>query len=502
MEQRPTANALYGGTKSELERLVKDASELTGQALDPTKFSDIITAIHAVQENLGITGTTAKEATETIQGSIGMAKASWENWLTALGRDDVDMSSMTDQLLESLGYVAQNVGPSIKQIMSQIIQALPEMLSGAVTTLGPALAELLVGAWNMASQTLGNFGIQLPEINSGQVMQTIQTVIDTLSGIAETIGPIIQTVASAVGQIFTAVGPQIASFAEVMGPAITNFINEAIPPLSSALQAILPALMTIAQTILPPLVSFASALFPIIAQLANVIGGILVSAVQMLSPFIALILDIFTGLAPIIQIVTSILSSIANVIMGALTSALNWLQGPLQIVSGFFDTLGGAIQNAANFIGDLIGRIGEVGDAIANSSFGQFVGGAVSTIGGFLGFAKGGFTTGPYIAGEDPRYPNEAVISFNPAYRAANVRYWERAGHMLGVSGVSSRAATASVATGGATYDFSGMTFAPKVEVRGNASKEDIVAAIKQCEGDFVDFVLDALASRQEAVYA
>ena len=89
----------YGGTKKEIERLVADAEKLTGQALDPSKFSDIITAIHAVQENLGITGTTALEASTTIEGSLNMAKAAWSNLLTGIADDNADFSGLVDNFV-------------------------------------------------------------------------------------------------------------------------------------------------------------------------------------------------------------------------------------------------------------------------------------------------------------------------------------------------------------------------------------------------------------------
>ena len=106
----------YGGTKEEMQRLIADANKFRaeqGKTADLTieSYADIVEAIHTVQEEMGITGTTAKEASTTISGSIGMAKAAWTNFLTGLGRDDVDFSQLTTQLLESIGTVAKNVAP-------------------------------------------------------------------------------------------------------------------------------------------------------------------------------------------------------------------------------------------------------------------------------------------------------------------------------------------------------------------------------------------------------
>lgn len=146
----------YGGTKSELERLVADAEKLTGQALDPAKFSDVITAIHAVQDNLGITGTTAKEAATTIEGSIGMMKAAWDNLLVGIANENGDLGSLIYEFADTVKIAASNILPRVEIILggiSQLIadmgpiiaQALPEMISAVLPSLVSAGAQLLVG---------------------------------------------------------------------------------------------------------------------------------------------------------------------------------------------------------------------------------------------------------------------------------------------------------------------------------------------------------------------
>lgn len=146
----------YGGTKSELERLVADAEKLTGQALDPAKFSDVITAIHAVQDNLGITGTTAKEAATTIEGSIGMMKAAWDNLLVGIANENGDLGSLIYEFAHTVETAASNILPRVEIILggiSQLIadmgpiiaQALPDMISAVLPSLISAGAQLLVG---------------------------------------------------------------------------------------------------------------------------------------------------------------------------------------------------------------------------------------------------------------------------------------------------------------------------------------------------------------------
>lgn len=173
----------YGGTQAEMKRLIADANKLRqeqGKNADLTidSYADVVEAIHTVQENMGITGTTAKEAATTISGSIGMAKAAWENFITGLGRDDVDFSQLTQQLLESIGAVATNVAPRVAQIGQGIITAFPVVLSGLGTVLAPVVSEALSTAWNIAVNALTGIGIHLPNVDSSQMLSGINAAMD------------------------------------------------------------------------------------------------------------------------------------------------------------------------------------------------------------------------------------------------------------------------------------------------------------------------------------
>lgn len=490
-------NVLYGGTKSELERLVKDANEYKesiGEVgdLSSDNFADVIQAINAIQRKIGITGTTAAEAMETIQGSVNMAKAAWDNWLTGLGRTDADMGALTDQLLESVGAVASNVGPVVGRIGQALATALPDALAGA---------------WNMAVGALGGMGIQLPTIDASQITAVFQPLADMASTVGPYIAQFAQTVLPAIGSALGPIVQLLASIVStvlppllaVLGPVISvlmQLVSAILPPLSAVISALLPPIMSIVQAVLPPLMSLIMTLMPIIQQIATVIGGILISAIQMLAPIVMQIFSI--GMNLLNSVIIPLLSPImqlAQMLLPQLMAAWNMLQGPINVIIGLFGSVLGVVNSVVSAIGSLIGKIGEAASALANSPIGQ----AVGAVGSFLGFARGGFTSGPYIAGEDPRYPNEAVISFNPAYRAQNLRYWAMAGHMLGAS--PSVQASTSTGGGGASISVGGITFAPSITVRGNASKDDFVAALREVEPDFVDFVVDAIARRTEAAY-
>lgn len=143
----------YGGTKEEMQRLIDHANALNaaqGKATDYSidSFADIVSAIHDVQTEMDITGTTAKEASTTIDGSINSAKAAWQNWLTALGDSNADIQSKTDELVSAIGTAAGNILPVIGQVLSSLGQALatklPELLSQAVSFVISNLPQIVV----------------------------------------------------------------------------------------------------------------------------------------------------------------------------------------------------------------------------------------------------------------------------------------------------------------------------------------------------------------------
>ena len=501
---------MYGGTKAELERLVKDANEYKesiGEVgdLSSDNFADVIQAINAIQRKIGITGATASEAMGTIQGSVNMAKAAWDNWLSGLGTEGADMGQLTSQLVESIGAVADNVGPAVQRIGTALASQLPSAISGAVSAVAPIAAEAIAGIFNSVG---GALDIGLPQINASDILATFSQIgsalAPMLSGIASTIQSVMPSIVEGFQGLVSSIGPTIQTLVTNIGPPLANLVQTVMPPLMGVLSSILPLLASIASAILPPIINYLTPIISLVMQIASAVIPPLTAAIQFLTPVIQIVISavmtlipIFSGLMGVINALTTPITSIGAVLLPQMSSAFSFLQGPLNAAIGIFNAVVGALTPIVSTLGSIISLAGQAASAIASIG-----GGIIGGIGSFLGFARGGFTSGPYIAGEDPRYPNEAVISFNPAYRAQNLRYWAMAGHMLGASPSVQAASAPASGGGGVSIDMSGMTFAPSVEVRGNASKDDIVAAIRQCEAEFVDFVSDALARRGESAYA
>lgn len=149
----------YGGTKEEMERLIADANKVkqaNGEMADLSidSFADITEAIHIVQTEMGITGTTAKEASTTIQGSVGMMKASWKNLLVGVADDTQDFGGLMDNFVDSVGIAAKNILPRVETILAGIgslveglapvvAQAVPQLVMTILPSMASAAASLL-----------------------------------------------------------------------------------------------------------------------------------------------------------------------------------------------------------------------------------------------------------------------------------------------------------------------------------------------------------------------
>ena len=142
----------YGGTQEEMKRLLKDAEKLSGIKYDISSFDDIVQAIHVVQTEMGITGTTAAEASETIQGSVSAMKSAWKNLLTGMADENQNLDMLFGQFLDSVVTVGNNIIPRMQKLLprlvsavSQLAQQLAANLPAIIQTLLPAVLQGAIG---------------------------------------------------------------------------------------------------------------------------------------------------------------------------------------------------------------------------------------------------------------------------------------------------------------------------------------------------------------------
>ena len=167
----------YGGTKEEMERLLKDATAITGIDYDIKSYADVVAAIHVIQESMGITGTTAAEASDTITGSASAMKSAWNNTMTSLilGGDDLDRN--IDNLVESVKTFAKNLMPALVSALGGVETLIEELCPIIEENLPIIVETLLPPLIKAAGSLLKGLIIALPEI--------ISTVVDELPGVLQ-----------------------------------------------------------------------------------------------------------------------------------------------------------------------------------------------------------------------------------------------------------------------------------------------------------------------------
>ncbi|MEE0558032.1 MAG: hypothetical protein UC361_01145 [Bulleidia sp.] len=140
----------YGGTKEEMQRLIKDAAAVSDSVdAESLSFDNIVQAIHVTQEQMGIMGTTNKEASTTFSGSLGAMKASWDNFLAGLmmnGKDGVDMNTYLQPLVDSIGtFVFNNLIPAVGRFVAAVFEAVPGLLEIGLNSISESISEAFDG---------------------------------------------------------------------------------------------------------------------------------------------------------------------------------------------------------------------------------------------------------------------------------------------------------------------------------------------------------------------
>lgn len=228
----------YGGTRSEMERLLEDAERIKasqGEMVDYSidSYADMVEAINVVQTEMGITGTTAEEAASTIQGSIGMAKGAWENWLVGLGDETADLKELTDQLVDSVATAASNIIPRLGQIAESIVEALPDVLGAIAREIPPLFSQFVGPIIDGISQAINDqLGTHV------DLLGGIQFVLETLGGawqnLQTTMGPPMDALRDSMGDLVDHIGPLVEQYLPILCDFVTTYVLPALGWLADA----------------------------------------------------------------------------------------------------------------------------------------------------------------------------------------------------------------------------------------------------------------------------
>ena len=367
----------YGGTKEEMQRLLTDAQKLTGQKYDISNFSDITQAIHAIQTEMDITGTTSKEAATTFSGSFDSMKAAMSNVLgnLSLGRDLqgplnalVSTTStflfknfipMVGNIFKALpGAISTFVSAAGKELSSQlgngigsgfsnftakfssILSPLQGSFQTIVSGLKPVFDSLLSSIGPISTQIMGVFS-KLPQLFSN-VISAVMPVISTLSvafgqlpslfeAISVAVQPMIDTISSGISKLdFSGIQAIISALV----PAITNGITTMMGIIGPSIDTLVNSFVKMWNAIQPLATVIAGALMPVFQVLGAFIGGVLKGAMIALAGTFDTIRVVVGFLTPIISAVVNVFKAFAPV----LATVAQWVGTAI----GFFASLGSA----------------------------------------------------------------------------------------------------------------------------------------------------------------
>ncbi len=328
------------------------------------------------------------------------------------------------------------------------------------------------------------------------LQKLMEQIVPVISDAVETAAPFVEEFLMGAADALEDVLPLISQLAADLLPILTQLMSTLLPPLLSLVQTLLPPLMQIVGAILPPIASLLSTILPMITQIVSAVLPVLVQIISALLPVITPLLEVA------LQIVNDVIMPLLPPLMQIVQALLPPLVSLLNLVMPILSPLLALLQPIASVLGtiaDVIAKIVSFGSGVISKIAGLFGGGGGG--GGVSGFATGGFTSGPSIAGEDPRYPTEAVISFNPAYRSENLEYWAKAGQMLGASNESDYELLSGGSSTSVVYDLSGLSFSPQIKIEGDTDEDALIRKLRELEPEFIDFVLEALSRREGGAY-
>ena len=313
----------YGGTASEMARLINDSGVMgdaftaTAENMDEVPFDKVIEGIHAIQEDMGVAGTTSKEASETISGSIGMLKGSFDNLLTGLGSADADVASLAGNVITSLETVITNVGPVIENIganMTTLGPKMGEMLSGLVGVVSEALPGLVTAGISMIGGLIEGIITALPAL--------VETMVPAILGLVEMITTQLPLLLDAGMKAIIALGQGLVEALPTMIPMIvemvTGIANTIVENLPLFLEVALELIMALATGLLEALPTLIEALPEIITGLVdfliNATPMIIEAGIELLMALVEAIPEIIPAL---IEAIPQIIEGIINAIIGS-----------------------------------------------------------------------------------------------------------------------------------------------------------------------------------------
>lgn len=367
----------YGGTKEEMQRLLEDAEKLSGQKFDLSSYADIVDAIHVVQTEMGITGTTAKEAATTIQGSVNMTKAAWQNLVVGIADDTQDFDVLVNNFVESVTTAGNNILPRV-EIALKGVGTLVEKLAPIIAKTVPnivstTLPSMIKAGTSMIRALLDGLLKAVPELIpcfKDIINQLIEVIVDNLPLIIEAAvtiaGAIVSGLVEALPDILDAGIELIQSLAQGLTNGIPTILSTAITIVSQLASTLIQNVPQIVQTGIQLLLGLANGILQAVPQLLQELPGIITQMVENILSCIPMIIEcgielltsLVDALPQIIQSIVAVLPQIINGIIEALLGHIDEIiQAGIKLLVALIDALPQIIDTICKALPQIIEAI-------------------------------------------------------------------------------------------------------------------------------------------------
>lgn len=331
----------YGGTKSEMQRLLSDAQKITGIKYDINNLNDVYQAIHVIQGKLDITGTTAKEASTTIQGSVASMKSAWQNMLTGIADDNADFEGLVNNLVDSVSIAAENIMPRVKIIIDGIVALLPQLTESIIEHLpeimnaGSEIITQLIDSITTFAPDVGYSAFYIIDSLLSGIMNNLPTLVqagidlltELINGISQTLPDLIPIAIESLTTLTTTILDNIDLIIDSgieLILALADGLIDALPQLIEKIPIIIEKLIMAITNNLPKLIEMGVTL---IAKLAV---GLIKAIPQLISKIPQIISSLVRGFANYFSNMHDVGKNLVSGIWEGIKNAKDWLLGKIK----------------------------------------------------------------------------------------------------------------------------------------------------------------------------
>lgn len=327
----------YGGTKEEMQRLLADAEELTGIKYDISNLNDVYQAIHVIQGEIGITGTTAKEASTTIQGSVASMKSAWQNMLTGIATGNTEnIGNLVNNLTDSIITAGQNIIPRVQEIINGVVAMLPQIIE----KINENLPMILESGGQIFQTLLEGINSVVPNIG-----YTAFYIIDQLlTGIISNLPLILQMGINLLTELINGISQTLPDLIPVAINSIVTMVETLLDNIDMIIDAGIQLILALADGLINALPQLIDKIPVIIEKLINAITNNLPKLIEM---GITLIIKLAEGL---IKAIPQLISKIPEIVVALVNGFGNFFSNMADVGKNLVNGIWEGIKNAKDWI--------------------------------------------------------------------------------------------------------------------------------------------------------